>query len=201
MIIDLPQLMFEIRNYVFLVITAVCTLSCEEETIEVPLEDERLIHYDGVNVSAPQILEGLHESSIRFERRHLLPYQGRILESVQFYISHVPNDLTLRIYKNERSSNEPQSLLYEALITGSRASSWNTYDLTEGLMIDDSELWISLRYSLAETQRVIGCDAGPAFVNGDWEYSGFEDNWSNFRTRTNNQISINWNIRGVLSAL
>ncbi|MGY8981925.1 MAG: hypothetical protein ACKVJ9_05770, partial [Cytophagales bacterium] len=190
-----------IRNYVFLVITAVCTLSCEEETIEVPLEDERLIHYDGVNVSAPQILEGLHESSIRFERRHLLPYQGRILESIQFYISYVPDDLTLRIYKNERSSNEPQTLLYEALITGSRASSWNTYDLTEGLMIDDSELWISLRYSLAETQRVIGCDAGPAFVNGDWEYSGFEDNWSNFRTRTNNQISINWNIRGVLSAL
>jgi hypothetical protein len=195
MIIDLPQLMFEIRNYVFLVITAVCTLSCEEETIEVPLEDERLIHYDGVNVSAPQILEGLHESSIRFESRHLLPYQGRILESVQFYISHVPNDLTLRIYKNERT------LLYEALITGSRASSWNTYDLTEGLMIDDSELWISLRYTLAETQRVIGCDAGPAFVNGDWEYSGMEDNWSNFRLRTNNQISINWNIRGVLSAL
>ncbi len=109
--------------------------------------------------------------------------------------------MTLRIYKNERSSNEPQTLLYEALITGSRASSWNTYDLTEGLMIDDSELWISLRYTLAETQRVIGCDAGPAFVNGDWEYSGMEDNWSNFRLRTNNQISINWNIRGVLSAL
>ena len=193
--------MFEIRNYVFLVITAVCTLSCEGETIEVPLEDERLIHYDGVNVSAPQILEGLHESSIRLESRHLLPYQGRILESIQFYISYVPDDLTLRIYKNKRSSNEPQTLLYEALITGSRARSWNTYDLTEGLMIDDSELWISLRYSLAETQRVIGCDAGPAFVNGDWEYSGFEDNWSNFRTRTNNQISINWNIRGVLSAL
>ncbi|MDC1369578.1 hypothetical protein N8301_03145 [Cyclobacteriaceae bacterium] len=193
--------MFEIRICIIFVITASFTLSCEEETIEVPLEDERLIHYDGVNVSAPQILEGLHESSIRFERRHLLPYQGRILESIQFYISYVPDDLTLRIYKNERSSNEPQTLLYEALITGSRASSWNTYDLTEGLMIDDSELWISLRYSLAETQRVIGCDAGPAFVNGDWEYSGFEDNWSNFRTRTNNQISINWNIRGVLSAL
>ena len=68
-------------------------------------------------------------------------------------------------------------------------------------MIDDSELWISLRYTLAGTQRVIGCDAGPAFVNGDWECSGFEDDWSNFRTRTNNQISINWNIRGVLSAL
>ena len=68
-------------------------------------------------------------------------------------------------------------------------------------MINDSNLWISLRYTLAETQRVIGCDTGPAFVNGDWEYSGMEDNWSNFRLRTNNQISINWNIRGVLSAL
>ena len=193
--------MFEIKFYIILFITSVCTLSCEEETVEVSLEYERLIHYDGVNVSAPQIPQGLHESSIRFERRDLLNYQGRTLESVQFYISYVPNDLTLRIYKNERANNEPQSLLYEAEIIGSLASSWNTYNLTENLIIDDSELWISLRYSLQETQRVIGCDAGPAFVNGDWEYSGMEDNWSTFRARTNNQISINWNIRGVLAAL
>ena len=193
--------MFEIRNYVFLVITTIFTLSCKEETVVVPLEEETLIHYDGVNISAPQISMGLHESSVRFESRYLLPYQGRILESIQFYIAYIPDDLTLRIYENERSSNEPQTLLYEALITGSRASSWNTYDLSEGLMIDGSDLWISLRYTLEETQRVIGCDAGPAFVNGDWEYSGLEDNWSNFRMRTNNQVSINWNIRGVLSAL
>jgi len=201
MIIENTSLMFKIRINIILVIAAFFTLSCDEETVEVTLEGEALIHYDGVNISAPQIPEGLHESSIRFERRDLLTYRGRNLESVQFYISHVPNDLTLRIYKNERSSNEPQSLFYEALITGSRLNSWNTYDLTEGLMIDDSDLWISLRYTLDETQRVIGCDAGPAFVFGDWEYSGMEDNWSNFRLRTNNQISINWNIRGVLSAL
>tara|TARA_B110000046_G_scaffold162722_1_gene177198 strand:+ start:220 stop:801 length:582 start_codon:yes stop_codon:yes gene_type:complete len=193
--------MFEIRIYIVLVITTIFTLSCKEETVVVPLEEETLIHYDGVNISAPQISMGLHESSVRFESRYLLPYQGRILESIQFYIAYIPDDLTLRIYENERSSNEPQTLLYEALITGSRASSWNTYDLSEGLMIDGSDLWISLRYTLEETQRVIGCDAGPAFVNGDWEYSGLEDNWSNFRMRTNNQVSINWNIRGVLSAL
>ena len=122
--------MFEIRIYIILVITASFILSCDEETVEVTLEGEALIHYDGVNISAPQIPEGLHESSIRFESSELLTYRDRNLESVRFYISHVPNDLTLRIYKNERSINEPQSLLYEALITGSRASSWNTYDLT-----------------------------------------------------------------------
>ena len=47
--------MFEIRIYIILVITASFILSCDEETVEVTLEDEALIHYDGVNISAPQI--------------------------------------------------------------------------------------------------------------------------------------------------
>lgn len=193
--------MFEIRIYIILIITAIFAFSCGEATVEIPLDEGDVIHYDGANISAPQISEGLHESTIRFESRDLLPFQGRILESIKFHITYVPDDLTLRIYENGRLSNEPQTLLYEERLTGTVANSWNTFDLTEGLMIASADLWISLRYHINETQMVIGCDAGPAFINGDWEYSGLEDNWSSLRSRTNNQISINWNIRGVLSAL
>ena len=83
MIIENTSLMFKIRINIILVIAAFFTLSCDEETVEVTLEGEALIHYDGVNISAPQIPEGLHESSIRFESSDLLTYRGRNLESVQ----------------------------------------------------------------------------------------------------------------------
>ncbi len=170
--------------------------SCnDEEDPNIDLNNE--LHYDTNNNSAPDLLEGVHESAIRFESRDLLPYQSRTLSAVKIFIAHVPTDLTLRIYTDGRS-NTPGNLLYEAALVGVKSNQWNVIELTSGLIIGNDGLWISLRFSLNETQRVIGCDRGPAFINGDWAFNQYDNNWRSLRNRTNNQLSVNWNIRAVL---
>ena len=90
-------------------------------------------------------------------------------------------------------SIQPQSLTALVLIAG------NSHILSAPLDISGEDLWISIAFNHGQTERVMGCDPGPAANNGDWFYDDSVQDWRKFSVVTNPTISVNWNIRGIIS--
>lgn len=183
------------KLYQFLVFGLLCFgfTSCTSDDLDV-----YELSYDGNNENAPILEAGVHEAGARFTSRQLDGLVGKQLESVEFYLAEFPDRCEVLIY-NEGSSNSPGTLIYSADITFLTENfDWNFHTLSNPIDITGEDLWIVIKVEHSEAFPSIGCDPGPAQSNGDWMLSYSDNQWRSFRDRTGNQVSINWNIRGIV---
>lgn len=175
----------------FLLITAACT----KDTVAPAAE----LNHDTGNVTAPNIAEGTYEALTRFTATETTPFQGRSLEEINFYIKDLPNRCEVIVY-GAGTATAPGTLLYTENVTTSLVGdSWNNHSLSTPIELDGDDIWFGVRLVHTESTESIGCDAGPAVVNGDWIYPFDLAAWQTLRAYTSDAVDINWNIRGQVS--
>ncbi|MEL6637586.1 MAG: hypothetical protein AAFW73_05250 [Bacteroidota bacterium] len=156
------------------------------------------LRYDGDNQSAPFFPAGEHEVAVRFPTSTTTSFEGQRLTEIRFYLVNLPSECQVRVY-GPGSPSEPGDLRYQFDLSGNvQANSWNVHALTEDLSVGAEDLWISVRLVHPVETNTIGCDAGPARQDGEWILSTANNGWETFRDRTSGQVSINWNLRGVV---
>lgn len=154
------------------------------------------LNYDGRNQDAPNLPSGNFEAAIRIPSSDLSDLQGRKLIEVYYYIREIPSSCTIKVYKKS-DSNAPVEQVYSTATTSElKANAWNKHILTSPVEITNDDLWLSVKVGHTQDTRSIGCDPGPAVENGDWLFDGSDNEWLPLSDRS--QISINWNIRGVV---
>lgn len=162
-------------------------------------DNEAELHHDGPNQSSPFLEAGIHNMAAVFPADVTNTFNGRSVVSVEYFLLDVPTSTTLNIY-GEGVGLSPGELLYSADLSSSAlGNTWNTHTLSTPLEISGEELWLVINVEHAGAIQSLGCDAGPARTNGDWISTGSLDNWQTFRDRMNQEVSINWNIRGNLN--
>lgn len=164
--------------------------------VEAPLLS---LNLDGDNLDAPFLNTGTYEAGVKLVPAQTAEAAGGVLKSVQFYLTDLPNTCAVRLYSGTDVLGRPDSLLYNAVVTSDiRTNRWNEHTLDRDIpMPDGQDLWVVIRYSHSAAQRSLGCDPGPAVTNGDWLYSGLDDQWETLRGRSGNEVNINWNIRAI----
>lgn len=156
------------------------------------------LNYDAANFDAPQLPEGTFEAAARFPSSITSQYNTQRLTEVEFYLQNVPENCRILIY-GQGTTDVPGNLLYSADITNNISGGrWNSHSLTNPITITGQDLWISVEVQHTGDLRSIGCDPGPAANNGDKFYDSFFDEWETFRSWSQGDTSINWNIRGIV---
>jgi hypothetical protein len=154
------------------------------------------LRYDADNANAPNLPAATYEAAARFTAAQTAALAGGELIEVEFYILFLPTSATLKVY-DAGTATSPGALLYSADVTASvTQTSWTTHVLTTPVAIAGGDLWIAIEFTHALSQRVIGCDPGPAVPDGDWLYSSSDGMWTPFNQRF--PVSVNWNIRGIV---
>ncbi len=185
---------------VIILFTAVSLLSYSCKDDDTPNDTITTLSYDGDNVTAPFLPARTFEGAARFTATQLEPYIGDELSEVEFYIQDMPTACEVRIYTS--NSGTPSNSVYIQNVTNSiSANGWNRHVLSEPYIIDGQDLWVSIRFSQSNDQRTLGCDIGPAAINGDWTYDSDDQAWIPLVQRTNGQININWNIRAIVDVV
>ncbi len=185
---------FALMAFVLLT-SAVFLNSCGKDDDEDPTTDEfNVLNYDGVNIDAPELPGGrTYEAAARFTTNLTNEHVGKKLEEITYYVKTRPNTCRLKIYKGSLNDN-PGSLIYEAdVLSATNSDSWNTHALTNDIIMESSDYWVSIEFSHNDLQRTIGCDAGPAALNGEWTYDSTDNSWLPLSNRSS--VNINWNIR------
>lgn len=175
-----------------LLLSLLFCFSCSDDEVSADLK------YDGDNFSAPVFDDVIFEAGTRFPATLTSAFVGNQLTDVEFFIDNVPAACELIIY-DEGTQASPGSRLYSAFVGGNlSANSWNTHRLTTPVDINGNDLWICLKIEHIGSDMSVGCDAGPAVSNGDWIKYDVLD-WQSLREYSNNNVDINWNIRGFVS--
>jgi len=170
----------------FATLTFVLFTACEKDNFDFTLS------YDGSNVTAPELPAGEYVSGALFPAGFSGNEAGNQLLEIEFYILQLPRTAELRIYSG--GNDQPDSLVYQqSVIAEISQESWNTHVLEESLILDGNNLWVTLSYEQTGDARTLGCDEGPAEVNGDWHYDSFDNEWFPI------DIDINWNIRAKVN--
>ena len=181
---------------ILLFIALALSLGCKDDDGTVVVNQ---LSYTGPNQDAPLFDPGLHEAAARFNSDYLQDFQGRSIESIEFYINERPDLCEVVIYSGGDLSG-PDNVLYEFDVSADIVSNaWNEHILPNPIEITGDHLWIAIALSSSAPKRMIGCDSGPTIFNGDWLYTEFDGDWVSFFNRTNQSVSVNWNIRAVLS--
>lgn len=168
-------------------------VSCQDDDNSI-----NYLQYDGDNSTSPNLPAGTYELAARFPTSITRLYAEQALSSIEFLVYDVPETLDVVIYGSGPSADIPGPIVHEALLTGIGANSWNVYELDEPIILDNSELWISIRFTTNNSSQTIGCDAGPRNPNGDRMFTANNNTWQTFQDFSNGE-SINWNIRGVVT--
>ena len=164
------------------------------------LDDNQVyLNYDGDKADAPQLSGGgFYEAAARFPASVMGDYQDNRLVGVAYFIEEEPRSASVRVYRGGDDEG-PGELIYEADITDElKRRRWRTHELNPALSLAAEPLWIAIRFSHESDQRTLGCDPGPAASNGDWLYDSYDNGWIPLSQRSNGQIDINWNLRGVV---
>lgn len=171
-------------------------LAACEKNEEEPDIIEADLHHDSVNLTAPFLDPSIYEAAARFSASETSPFVGKNLVEISFFIQNLPDACEVRVY-GMGTDNTPGELLYTQDVSGSiRPNRFNRHFLNPPLPIPQEDIWLSIRFSDTERNNIIGCDAGPAQGDGDWIYDDAFEVWLSFREYTNQEASINWNIRG-----
>ena len=180
---------------IFILSLFIGVLSCSKDDDIISAD----LFYDSSNFDAPDLTEGTHEAAARFPKTFMTEFNGRTLESVEYFIQEIPNSAKLIVY-GEGDAVSPGQVLYETeIITEMDANSWNTHSLSTPVDLTGEDIWLVIRVYHNSTFGSVGCDPGPANSNGDWLFSERDGEWLSLRERSNNITSINWNIRGYVS--
>jgi hypothetical protein len=184
------------KNIFFIFLS--CTflfLSCKKDESTTTIE----LRYDGDYFSSPALPAGTFDAGQRFPSNIVDNYVGKTLDEVEFYIQDKPADCEILIYA-EGTASSPGALVYsQNVINQVSANSWNTHTLSTPVEIKNEDLWIVVRLIHNSEIRSIGCDEGPASENGDWMLGEGRTEWDTYREISNQTVSVNWNIRGILS--
>jgi len=168
--------------------------SCNPDPVDPASELE--LSLDGENQAAPFFDPGNHESAARFNANVMRQYEGKKLEAVEFYLVDRPAECEVRIY-GQGTSSEPGALLYSGDVSNTVSGNvWNRHEIGNPIDLDGGDIWIAIWVKTVSRLTIMGCDPGPANANGDWIFSDGNNDWETFRDRTNNEVNINWNIRG-----
>ena len=168
-------------------------------------DDETFVlKHEGDNNSAPLLDGDVYVAAARFNSNITNAYSGAQMESIDFYLLDLPSTCAIIIY-GEGTASTPGPVLYSSteLSNEISGSSWNTHVLSSPIDILGDDLWIGVEVSHIQSIRTVGCDNGPAIANGDWIHSASNNEWETLRSFTSdpnpeNEVSINWNIRGNL---
>lgn len=176
--------------------------SCDRQSIEPApevLPPAVQLNYDGDNVTAPLLPGGVYEAAVLFTPVELIGLAGKQVSEVILFIQEVPLSGTVRIFEGS-SNGEPESLVSSQGVRSDLVeNSWSRISLTSPVTIDEEkDLWLTFRFELSGDSQTLGCDSGPADVNGDFLFDGSDEFWQKLSSRTSGGININWNLRMVV---
>jgi hypothetical protein len=162
---------------------------CENsDDLNVPLA---LLHYDGVNASAPIFNAGTNQVAVKFRSDRVAQYNQGNLSEIRFFMANRPESCQLDIYQGTADNNMPGARIYSADLSSQvSAGAWNRYILDQSLTIDNDDLWITLTFDHPASLPIIGCDLGPQVANGALILNGSGTVWEAYPS-----ANINWNIR------
>ena len=158
------------------------------------------LNYDGANVSAPQLPPGTNTFGVYFPPSQTERYTGRMLESVRFYLTQVPEATRVIVASEGPEDRTPGDVLYSRSLTQRiNTTEWFDDRLPTPIEITGEGLWLMVEVELAPGEPFsVGCDAGRNFSpNGNLLNLSTENVWTTFQEI--NGETVNWNIRGVLS--
>ncbi len=175
------------------------TATIEENTLTLDwlppgVSPDELRFGNGEPFSAIGTSEGTFEFAARFAPNDLLPYSGKQLDEVGFYV-HASNagDFSLKIY----SGPDAETTLVDLPLANIQANSWNDFELPFSIPIDEVDyLWIGYEINQQSFGFVTGVDGGPGVTGGG---DLLRINGSMWTTLGDYGYSNNWNIRGALS--
>ncbi len=183
----------KIQTILFSLLCLMAFATCSDDDTQ----DSADLKYDGQNFSAPLFTDSAIEAGCRFPSNLTSNFTGQNLTEVQFYIMQVPTTCELLIY-DQGTSSTPGTLLYERDLSSSiQADGWQSHNLGTPIELTGEDLWINIKVSHTGSQQSIGCDQGPALQNGDWMRLD-NGGWQTLRNYSNNEVNINWNIRGFV---
>jgi hypothetical protein len=176
---------------------AITFSSCNDDDDDTNVNNAEFGYDLGPN-TAPFFGIGVHEAAARFNSTVTSPFVGQKLDRVEFYLVNTPSNTKVVIY-DEGTATQPGPQLYSADVTVDvNANSWNIHTISQDIDITGRDLWIAIEFTHPDERNTIGCDVGPANVNGDLVLEGSELNWMTYRNFTDNVVDINWNIRGYV---
>lgn len=153
----------------------------------------QLLFYGANQLDAPTLNGGSYEAAARYTPAKIGNLVGKTIKEIHFFIAERPDSIKIKVY-GPLNATTPGNLLYSADMTSSAlANKWNVHTLTQALMLNNEDIWLSIQFKMAGSRRTIGCDPGPAITDGDWLYSTGDSLWTPFNKRTT--TSINWTIR------
>lgn len=183
---------------VLLTAISLLSYSCKKEGGSTN-ETSRTLHYDGEPDNAPNMPAGTYEGAARFTSSEMSNYIGDELSEIEFYIRDIPVSCEVRVYTSD-GGNAPATQIYTSgnIVNSISGNNWNRQVLPTPYIIENKDLWVSIRFVHNDFQRTLGCDTGPADPNGDWTYDSNAPDWIPLVQRTGGIININWNIRAVV---
>jgi hypothetical protein len=136
---------------------------------------------------------GTYEFAARFAPADLMPYTGKQLDEVGFFIYSTSADFNLKVYTGADADTEVISLPVSDL----QADEWNDIELPFSILLDEVDyLWIGYEINQTSFDNIAGVDGGPG-VNGSGDMLRINGNM--WMTLGDYGYSKNWNIRGTLS--
>jgi len=180
-------------KYLLVMFLAIGMMACSDNDDCCDVTDEEtLLNYDSDNANAPNLPAGEYVFAIRLPLTLLNRLAGQNIRSVSVFMYDIPSEVDLVIY--DESSNLPSRELFNQDVTTSLSpDGWNTINLSSPFEVTGETLWVGLDIDNAQMMQSIGCDLGPANVNGDWLFDGADGEFIRFTNRVND--SVNWNIR------
>ena len=126
--------------------------------------------------------DGLVELGVKFSKNELCDKIGAYITKMSYYLPSYNiqnNSLTFRIYGPQKS-NSPGEMLMEFTKTDNVLGAWNDLILPQPLLIDKSELWLSVEFFQLEETFPMSVDAGPfkADVNFIRRNGGVWSEWN-----------------------
>lgn len=176
--------------------------SCDRQVIEPApevLPPAVQLNYDGENVTAPLLPDGVYEAAVLFTPVELAGLDGKQATEVILFVQNVPISATVRFFEGS-SNGSPESLVSSQGIRSELVEdSWSRISLSSPVTIDEEkDLWLTLRFELSGDSQTLGCDAGPAEAYGDFLFDDSDGQWQKLSSRTSGGININWNLRLVV---
>ncbi len=158
-----------------------------------PTPTSQLLYYGGNQQNAPTLDGGIYEAAARFTTAKIGNLAGKTIKEIHYFIATVPGTTKVKLY-GPLDATTPGDLLYSADVTyATESNKWNVHTLTQPITLKDEDIWLSIEFEQSGSQATVGCDPGPALINGDWLLSSWDGQWKPFNKRTG--ISINWTIR------
>ena len=187
--------------YLLLCLGILAWTGCGDDEDDLVIET---LNYDGNNVTAP--LSRASVFAAYFPPDQVAPFQGRNLESVNFFLANLPPETRVIIYEEGDTQTTPGDVLYESANLNGRINfvgDFYSHRLPTPIELGDRGIWIGVSTGFneftTELSQTVGCDAeGNGVENGDWML--IDGSWISFFDFTGQTTAVNWNIRGVIGA-